>query len=95
MSFPAEACYLATGDCVAGEPLVCADTEVCDDFRGGCTVPCLDDAECADGAMCNGDETCDLDSGMCLAGTDFECLAGEVCDEATAGCVPDDHGVLG
>ena len=85
----AETCDLATGDCASGDVPVCADMEVCDDFRNGCTALCADDTECADDALCNGDESCDPATGVCLAGAAVECAEGEACDELAGGCAPE------
>lgn len=57
--------------------------------------PCTSDADCADGAWCNGEETCDQ-NGDCQAGTP-PCVDGvactlDACNEQTDTCVytPDD-----
>ena len=47
---------------------------------------CSSDAECADGAFCNGAEVCDA-SGVCQSGT-APCAADETCDESGNVCVP-------
>jgi len=63
-------------------------TESFDDVAvGGCTS----DAECSDGAFCNGDETCDIPTGVCLPGTPIDCNDGvsctaDSCNEATDSC---------
>ena len=53
----------------------------------GCTV----DADCDDGAYCNGDETCNVPSGTCQAGTPVACdddvaCTDDACNEATDSC---------
>ncbi len=48
---------------------------------------CVIDADCDDGAFCNGAETCDVDT--CLPGTAPCQMAGLVCNEATDQCDPD------
>jgi hypothetical protein len=63
-----------------------AQDDVCD--SGGCTL----DAECNDGAYCNGAETCNVASGLCEGGTAPVCGDGlfcngtETCNEATDRC---------
>ena len=47
---------------------------------GGCTV----DADCDDGAFCNGAETCN--SGSCFAGS-APCGGSEICDEGADLCL--------
>ncbi len=46
-------------------------------------TPCSVDADCDDGAWCNGSETCN--AGSCVAGTD-PCTGGDVCNELTDTC---------
>ncbi len=52
---------------------------------GDLAASCGVDADCDDGAFCNGSETCDQGSGSCLAGTP-PCSAGQQCDEAGDAC---------
>ncbi len=54
---------------------------------GGCTS----DAQCNDGAFCNGVETCNIGTGVCEAGTPIACGDGvsctvDACNEATDSC---------
>ena len=49
-------------------------------FNGDCVV----DADCDDGAYCNGVETCA--DGVCVDGPGDPCAAGEICNEATDVC---------
>ncbi len=59
------------------EPVECTGDLVCNPDDGEC-VECVGDADCDDGAFCNGDETC---------GDDNTCVAGEApCDPATEQC---------
>ena len=64
----------------------CAVNETCDEVNG-CVAPpppaCTTDADCDDGALCNGVETCQ--AGQCVAGMD-PCAPGETCNEVD-GCV--------
>ncbi len=54
---------------------------------------CFQDADCADGLVCNGDETCDVNTNVCQAGTPLVCDTGALdpqcnmaaCEEPT-GC---------
>ncbi len=52
------------------------------DFAQACSV----DADCDDGAFCNGTETCDTGSGSCVAGTP-PCTGSQQCDEAADQCI--------
>jgi hypothetical protein len=57
-----------------------ANANANENANAGCTT----DAECDDGAFCNGAETCV--SGTCQPGTN-PCSASQTCDEATDACV--------
>ena len=58
-------------------------------FAVGSSVECTIDADCADGAFCNGDETCN--AGVCDAGTPVVCddsvsCTVDSCNEGTDSC---------
>jgi hypothetical protein len=76
------------GACQAGTPPCDPATETCNEGNDICEpfpTGCQSDAECDDGAFCNGVETCDA-TGKCQSGTDL-CAPGETCDEANDICV--------
>jgi hypothetical protein len=54
------------------------------------TPDCVDDADCTDGDLCNGDEWCNPGVGACLLGTALTCLDPGPCQtascDATLGC---------
>jgi hypothetical protein len=94
----AETCV--SGSCQAGTPVDCDDGVGCtDDSCNEATDSCdnvANDANCDDGAYCNGAETCDPVND-CQAGTPIDCDDGvgctaDSCNEATDACdnVPDD-----
>jgi hypothetical protein len=80
----------------------CAAGLLCDPVLGCVTPTCARDADCDDGAFCNGDERCDAgapdaDARGCVAGTPVVCDDGatctaDVCDEDEDACTsaPDD-----
>jgi len=70
--------------CAAGtDPCVnSTGTPLCDEATDSC-VECLVNADCDDGAFCNGTETCN--AGVCEAGTS-PCTAGQDCDETNDVC---------
>jgi len=93
-----EACD--AGSCVAGTPVACGDgvgctDDACNEDADACeSTP--NDANCDDGAWCNGAETCDAVSD-CQAGTTINCDDGvgctlDNCNEGTDSCdnQPDD-----
>ncbi len=84
----AETCDAVLG-CRAGAAIDCDDGVACtDDSCNETTVSCdhvVVDANCDDGAFCNGVETCDGILG-CQAGTN-PCPAGTTCDEDNDACV--------
>jgi hypothetical protein len=86
----AETCD-AVNDCQAGTPPTCDDGVGCtDDSCNAGTDSCdnvANDANCDDGAFCNGAETCNptLD---CQAGSAQCTEPGETCDEGGDVCVP-------
>jgi len=86
-----ETCNLATGECQAGTAPCDPNTQTCDDVNDQC-VPiqtgCTSDADCDDGAFCNGDETCDLATGECQAGTAPCDSNTQTCDDVNDQCVP-------
>ncbi|MBI5500229.1 MAG: putative metal-binding motif-containing protein [Deltaproteobacteria bacterium] len=94
-----DACDPLTGGCThTANHAACTPPQLCDPDVGGCAdpPPCLTDADCADGDLCNGIETCDPATG-CRAGRIVECNDGVVCtldecDPGTGGCIatPDD-----
>jgi hypothetical protein len=69
-----------------------------DDFTFGTMAePCNVDADCSDGAFCNGAETCNLTTNQCEPGTPVDCGDGvactvDSCNEGTDSCdnVPSD-----
>jgi len=70
------------GDCVPESAINCDDQNPCTedtcDATGGClNYPQPDGFSCADGDVCNGDETCQ--TGVCETGTAPDCSDGEVC----------------
>ena len=76
---------------------LCPNGQICDP-KAGCHTPreCVRDADCDDGAFCNGVETCDLDTNQCAPGEPPDCDDGvfctlDSCDETLAACqnVPD------
>ncbi len=76
----AETC--AAGQCTAGVPLVCGDTnpctvETCDPLVGCVVTPVMDGASCADGTVCNGAETCV--SGACVPSPALQCEDANPC----------------
>ena len=88
-----ETCDAVAG-CQAGTAVTCNDgiactTDSCDEAADACAwAP--DDAPCADGLFCNGDEVCTPGVG-CEAGTAVACEDGvgctlDTCDEATDSC---------
>jgi hypothetical protein len=86
----AETCD-ATNDCQAGTAIDCDDgvgctDDSCDELMDAC-VNDVDDANCDDGAWCNGAETCDA-TNDCEAGTDQCDPLTETCDEANDVCDP-------
>ena len=78
-----ETCDSATGDCVAGTPVVCDDEdacnglESCDPTTGDCVAgtPVV----CDDENVCNGTESCDPTTGDCVPGETLDCGDGELC----------------
>lgn len=79
--------------CQAGTPTVCDDgidctDDSCNPADGSC-VYAANDANCADGDVCNGVETCDSALG-CQAGTALACSDGNTCTtdacDAVNGC---------
>ncbi len=63
------------------------NVQFCGTGGGGCTS----DAQCDDGAFCNGAETCNLGTGQCEAGTPPNCNDGvsctdDSCNESTDSC---------
>ena len=44
-----------------------------------CTFSCEEDLDCADGDVCDGDETCDTTTHACVAGTALDCSDGNEC----------------
>jgi hypothetical protein len=85
----AEICDVAN-DCQEGTPPTCDDGVGCtDDSCNAGTDSCdnvANDANCDDGAFCNGAETCDA-LADCQAGTAQCTLPGETCDEVNDTCV--------
>ena len=83
----AETCD-AVNDCQPGTPPVCDDGVSCtDDSCNETSDTCnftANDANCDDGAFCNGAETCDAVND-CQAGTD-PCEPGETCNETDDVC---------
>jgi hypothetical protein len=82
-------------DCQAGTPPVCDDAVGCtDDSCDEASDSCVNtpvDANCDDGAWCNGAETCDPDND-CQAGTPPVCddavgCTDDSCDEGSDSCV--------
>ncbi len=74
----------ATGQCQPGTPPDCDDgvactTDMCDTATDMC-VNTPDDAQCDDGAFCNGVETCDPNND-CQAGTPVDCDDGDICTD--------------
>ncbi len=73
-------------------------TEACDDGNDvdgdgcdvDCTFSCTEDLDCADGDVCNGDETCDTTAHACTTGTPLDCDDSDACTtdecDAIAGC---------
>ncbi len=63
-------------------------------FAGAVTYPesdCVVDADCDDGAFCNGAETCNVGTGACEPGTSVDCDDGvgctdDACNEGTDSC---------
>ena len=60
-------------------------------FPVNTTAPCTVNADCDDGAFCNGTETCNVGTGICEAGTAVSCGDGvsctvDSCNEATDAC---------
>jgi len=96
-------CNEATDSCTTGAltithtcALSCGADSACDGIAPGtgkctaqCTVKgCTSDADCDDGAFCNGAETCDLNTFTCLSGTapstdDGVTCTVDSCDETT------------
>lgn len=64
-------------------------TESCDSVVGCWRVAVVNGTPCADGDVCNGDETCQ--SGVCTDGTALECDDGNICTDndcdGTLGCL--------
>jgi cysteine-rich repeat protein len=52
-----------------GEECDDGNTEDGDGCRHDCTLPCEDSGDCADGDVCNGEETCNPGDGTCSEGT--------------------------
>jgi len=85
----------------SGAAIVCEDNldcsiDGCSEAAGGCfydksQCDCLQDSDCADGTLCNGEETCLL--GECLPGDDVVCVetpdpcTTRTCQAATGTCV--------
>lgn len=80
-----------TGTCVAagcGNSVVDMGEE-CDDGNDidgdgcdvDCTLSCTEDLHCADGDICNGDETCDVPTNACISGTPLDCVDGIACTD--------------
>ncbi|MBI4719448.1 MAG: hypothetical protein HY763_16760, partial [Planctomycetes bacterium] len=68
-----ESCDPITGECVSGgDPCGASGAlAVCDEATDSCAdsgIVCTVDADCDDGAFCNGIETCDVETGDCEAG---------------------------
>jgi len=97
-----ETCDAKLG-CVAGPPPNCADANPCTDDYCDATPGidrCLhkaNDANCADGSFCNGDERCDANLGCMAALKPRDCAddnpcTNDVCNDETKSCEhnPDD-----
>ncbi|MBI4718908.1 MAG: hypothetical protein HY763_13970, partial [Planctomycetes bacterium] len=85
-----ESCDATTGACVSsGDPCAATpDTPTCNEDTDACEAAplCTTDADCDDGAFCNGIETCDTTTGDCVAGT-------RPCDDDNGlGCPDDTNG---
>ncbi len=76
------------GECIAGEPLLCADDNPCTidecDPEQGCVFEPNDAGLCDDGVFCNGAEYCS--GGACVSPGD-PCGTGELCLEDTDTCL--------
>jgi hypothetical protein len=89
----ADACTSPARDCThTVDDGACPAGQVCDAIAG-CVdpPPCVTDAECDDGLVCNGTETCDPDVG-CRAGMAIDCDDGvtctvDSCEEPAGACV--------
>lgn len=44
-----------------------------------CTFSCNEDLDCADGDVCNGDETCEVATHACVLGAALDCVDGDDC----------------
>jgi len=70
----------------ANDPVDCGD-QVCNPDDGEC-VDCVANADCDNGAFCDGAETCDTDTNTCVDGEEPCDPDTEVCDEDTDECLP-------
>ncbi len=89
----AESCNEGTDSCDAGTAPCDPGTETCDEGTDTCDpIGCTSNAQCDDGAWCNGSETCNLGTGNCEAGTAPACDDGawcngtETCNEGSDSC---------
>ncbi len=89
----AETCNETTDSCDNGTAPCDPGTETCNEGTDTCDpIGCTVDADCDDGAFCNGAETCDVGTGICQAGTAPTCDDGlycngtETCNETTDSC---------
>lgn len=80
------------GDPTASEPTACSDGFVRD--GDSCVAAdCVDDTDCSDGNVCNGQEHCS--QGACAAGEPIVCGSHERCAEGTCVCDPGYEKVAG
>lgn len=74
-----------------GDGVVDSETEQCDDGNEAdgdgcdrdCTWSCLEDDECQDGDVCNGEEYCDLGTHTCKRRAPLMCEAPDACHAVT------------